>query len=81
MSLASPSTQSFETALAELESIVSAMDAGHMPLQESLNAYQRGVELLRQCQATLTAAEQQIQILDEAGLREFNPGTDGKLDE
>jgi exodeoxyribonuclease VII small subunit len=65
---------SFETALTELESIVAAMDAGQMPLQESLNAYQRGVELLRHCQATLTAAEQQVQLLDDSGLRDFNPG-------
>lgn len=52
-----------------------------MPLQESLNAYQRGIALLRQCQSTLTAAEQQIKILDETGLREFNPGPDNTLDE
>jgi exodeoxyribonuclease VII small subunit len=63
---------SFESALSELEGIVGAMEAGQMPLQDALNAYRRGVALLRQCQETLTAAEQQIRILDANGLREFD---------
>lgn len=67
---------SFESALKELEAIVAAMEAGQMPLQESLDAYQRGVALLRQCQETLTAAEQQIRLLDGAGLRGFDATPD-----
>ncbi len=63
---------SFEAALGELEGIVAAMEAGHMPLQDALDAYKRGVALLRQCQATLTAAEQQIRILDADGLHDFD---------
>jgi hypothetical protein len=39
----------------------------------ALDAYKRGVELLRQCQATLSAAEQQIRILEGDELREFDP--------
>lgn len=70
---ASTTAPSFETALGELEGIVAAMEAGKMPLQEALDAYQRGVALLRQCQETLSAAEQQIRILDADGLRNFNP--------
>ncbi|MDP2822827.1 MAG: exodeoxyribonuclease VII small subunit [Sulfuritalea sp.] len=78
---------SFESALSELEGIVAAMEAGQMPLQDALDAYKRGAALLRQCQATLTAAEQQIRILDADGLRDFDapqeaplgdPATDGK---
>lgn len=75
---ASVAAPSFESALSELEAIVAAMEAGQMPLQEALDAYKRGMDLLRQCQETLTAAEQQIRILDANGLREFNPETDGK---
>ncbi|MCF8179558.1 MAG: exodeoxyribonuclease VII small subunit [Sulfuritalea sp.] len=70
---ASAGTPSFENALGELEHIVAAMEAGQMPLQDALDAYKRGMELLRQCQETLTAAEQQIQILDANGLRDFDP--------
>jgi exodeoxyribonuclease VII small subunit len=72
---------SFESALTELESIVTAMEAGQMPLQDALDAYQRGVVLLRQCQETLTAAEQQILILDANGLHEFVPETVAELDD
>jgi exodeoxyribonuclease VII small subunit len=62
----------FETALGELERIVAAMEAGQMPLEESLNAYQRGVVLLRHCNETLTAAEQRIQVLEQGMLRDFD---------
>ena len=70
---ATASTPSFENALSELEGIVAAMEAGQMPLQDALDAYQRGVALLRLCQETLSAAEQQVRILDASGLRDFNP--------
>lgn len=65
---------SFEAALAELESIVAAMESGNMPLEESLAKYQRGVELLRECNATLSAAEQKILKLEAGELREVNAG-------
>jgi exodeoxyribonuclease VII small subunit len=64
----------FETALGELERIVAAMETGQMPLEESLNAYQRGVALLRQCNDTLTAAEQRVQVLEQGMLSDFNEG-------
>jgi exodeoxyribonuclease VII small subunit len=53
------------------------MEAGQMPLQDALDAYKRGVALLRQCQDTLTAAEQQVSILDASGLRDFEPDSRG----
>lgn len=55
---------SFEKALAELETIVQSMEEGKLTLEDSLAAYRRGVELLRQCQGTLTAAEHQVQSLE-----------------
>jgi exodeoxyribonuclease VII small subunit len=76
---ASATTPSFEAALGELEGIVAAMEAGKMPLQDALDAYKRGVALLRQCQATLTAAEQQIRILDADGLRDFDASREVSL--
>lgn len=69
-------TPSFERALAELEDIVAAMESGQMPLQESLDAYQRGMELLRLCRDTLNAAERQIQILEGGEVRDFDPRRD-----
>jgi len=64
----------FETALAELERIVATMEAGQMPLEESLNAYHRGIVLLRQCNDTLTAAEKRVQVLEQGMLRDFDAG-------
>ena len=40
-------TPTFESALAELEQIVSDMEAGQLPLEKSIAAYKRGAELLK----------------------------------
>lgn len=59
--------QDFEAALSELEAIVSQMESGQLPLEQSLAAYQRGTALLQSCQKALTEIDQQIRILNEAG--------------
>lgn len=65
---------SFETAIAELEAIVSQMESGNLPLEQALNAYQRGASLLHICQQTLSNAEQQVRILSETNkLSAFEP--------
>ena len=68
--------QSLETALAELEKIVSSMEAGQMPLEQSLAAYKRGAELLKFCQAALQDAQQQVKILENGILRDFKSDDD-----
>ncbi len=65
----------FEAALAELQKIVVNMEEGHLPLEESIAAYQRGSALLRHCQRQLDEAERRIQILEENELRDFAPPT------
>jgi len=72
----SQTTQTFESALAELEKIVSSMEAGQMPLEQSLAAYQRGAELLKFCQAALQDAQQQVKILENGILRDFKSDDD-----
>jgi len=62
---------SFEAALAELEAIVREMEAGQMPLEQSLAAYERGATLLKYCQEALGAAEQKLQILEGGKLSDF----------
>jgi exodeoxyribonuclease VII small subunit len=70
----SSSQPSFESAFAELETLVSQMESDKLPLEQSLNAYKRGAELLQICQKSLTDAEQQVQILTEANkLSDFSP--------
>ncbi|HWI14225.1 MAG TPA: exodeoxyribonuclease VII small subunit [Burkholderiales bacterium] len=62
---------SFEAALAELEQIVTSMEEGQMPLEQSLAAYKRGAELLKLCQAALQDAQQQVKILEDNVLKSF----------
>ena len=65
---------SFESALAELETIVREKEAGQLPLEQSLTAFARGAELLKHCQEALTAAEQKLQILEASRLQDFVAG-------
>lgn len=53
----------FEAAMRELDALVEKMEAGQLPLEESLAAYQRGTVLLKYCETILANAEQRIQIL------------------
>lgn len=62
-------TPTFESALAELEEIVSDMEAGQLPLEKSLAAYKRGAELLKFCQGALQDAQQQVKILEDGVLK------------
>ena len=55
----------FELALKELEAIVARMEAGQLPLEQSLLDYQRGSELLQHCQKALADIEQQVRLLNE----------------
>lgn len=53
----------FEKALAELEKIVEALEAGELSLDDALKQYEEGVRLTRACQAKLQEAEKKIEIL------------------
>ena len=72
-----PAADNFETLVSELDAIVLAMEAGNLPLEDALNKYQRGVELIKQCQAKLSAAEQRIKILEDETLTPFENNKSG----
>jgi exodeoxyribonuclease VII small subunit len=59
----SPQALNFESSLAELENLVELMEAGDITLEESLQHFERGITLTRQCQVALKQAEQKVQIL------------------
>jgi exodeoxyribonuclease VII small subunit len=63
----SPTLPDFESALAELEKIVEAMESGEQSLEESLKSFQRGIELTRVCQQGLKEAEQRVEKLVQQG--------------
>ena len=55
----------FEQALQHLETLVSSIEKGDIALEESLQLFEKGMVLARQCETTLKAAEQKVQILME----------------
>ncbi|QEY17831.1 exodeoxyribonuclease VII small subunit [Cellvibrio sp. KY-GH-1] len=55
----------FEQSLSTLESLVNRMEQGDMTLEESLQSFEAGIALTRECQARLAAAEQQVNKLIE----------------
>ena len=61
------SIKDFEGAIAELETIVKKLEEGDLPLEKSLELYERGVQLSRFCHARLEDAEKRIEILNERG--------------
>lgn len=56
---------SFEQSMQELESIVSKMEQGDLPLEDALQSFERGIQLARMSQQKLKDAEQKVQILME----------------
>ena len=53
----------FEKALSELEALVTAMEDGDLSLEQSMQAFEKGIKLTRECQSALKQAEQKVQLL------------------
>ncbi len=60
----------YEQARAELEDVVRRLEAGGVPLEESLALWERGEELARQCQAWLEGARRRMSSAREAADRQ-----------
>ena len=56
-------TMTYREATAELEQVVRALKSNQLELEESLELYKRGVELLASLRARLADAEQQVSAL------------------
>ncbi|HZI19344.1 MAG TPA: exodeoxyribonuclease VII small subunit [Pyrinomonadaceae bacterium] len=55
--------QTFEMQLASLERIVRELERGDLPLERSLELFEQGVKLSRECQERLNEAERRIEVL------------------
>ncbi|MCF8001886.1 MAG: exodeoxyribonuclease VII small subunit [Halanaerobiales bacterium] len=53
----------FEKAMEELEEIVEALEEGGLPLEESLEKFSRGIELIKYCNNKLGETEKKIEVL------------------
>jgi len=71
------SIKDFEAAINELESIVKKLEDGDLPLEKSLELYERGVRLSRFCHARLEEAERRIEILSDRGELKAAPSSLG----
>jgi exodeoxyribonuclease VII small subunit len=73
--------KTFESSLEQLELIVRELELGELPLERSLELFEQGVKLSRECQERLSQAERRIEILmrDNQGrpaTRPFEPESD-----
>ena len=70
----------FEKSLQHLEKIVSNMESGELGLEESLEQFEKGINLAKNCQDTLANAELRVdQLIEKNGLQQTVPFED--LDE
>ena len=56
----------FEKSIAELQAIVVQLEKGELPLEDSLEQFEKGIHIARKCQEILNQAEQKIEILSAA---------------
>jgi exodeoxyribonuclease VII small subunit len=63
MSQAEEQSRTFEASLEALEQIVHELERGDLPLERSLELFEQGVRLSRQCQERLNQAERRIEVL------------------
>ena len=59
----------YEQALAELDRLVAQMESGQLPLDELLDGYRRGAELLNFCRTRLQSVEEQVKVLEDGQLK------------
>ncbi len=69
--IAAGQPSSFEEAMAELENLVSQMEAGELPLEASVAAYKRGSELVKYCATQLDKVDSQVKMLEGEMLKPF----------
>jgi exodeoxyribonuclease VII small subunit len=67
----------FEKSLQHLEKIVSQMESGELGLEESLEQFEKGIKLARNCQDKLSNAEMRVeQLIEKNGLQQTVPFED-----
>ncbi len=56
---------SFESAMSELEALVTKIETGNLSLEDSLKEFENGIKLSRVCQTALKDAEHRVKILSD----------------
>lgn len=63
---------SYEQALQELEALVETMEAGQLPLDQLLQSFARGAQLLNLCRSKLQAVQEQVKVLEDGQLKPWS---------
>ena len=58
---------SFEDAMREVEKVVSDLERGDVPLEQSIALYERGAQLKQRCQTKLKEAEEKVALITQEG--------------
>ncbi len=66
----------FEAAMNELEALVSHLESGDLPLEISLQEFEKGIQLSRRCQKALNNAEQRVKVLLDDQEQDFQSVTE-----
>ena len=61
------SVLSFEASLEELERVVKELERGDLPLEKSLELFERGMKLSADCKKQLEEAETRVELLTKRG--------------
>ncbi|MBG3878487.1 exodeoxyribonuclease VII small subunit [Desulfovibrio oxamicus] len=64
-------TVDYEAAMARLQEVVAALEAGDLPLERSVALYKEGLGLSRACRDRLRTARNEIRLFTEGGLKDF----------
>ena len=70
MATKSSKLPNLEDSLAEITNLFDNMEHGELTLEQSLNQFERGINLVKHCQKILTEAEQKVQILIQNNTQE-----------
>ncbi|WP_083912840.1 exodeoxyribonuclease VII small subunit [Rubritalea marina] len=65
--MAKKAAKPFESSLAELDQLVEQMESDQLPLEELISHYERGAELIKQCESTLKAAKMRLETIQNTG--------------
>lgn len=62
-----PTSAQFEASLAELDKLVKELERGDLPLEKSIELFERGMKLSAECRKQLEAAETRVEVLMKRG--------------
>ena len=82
MATKDPGELKFEEAIADLEQVVEQLESGDLSLEDSLEAFEKGVGLVRYCNQKLSQVEKKVELLvkDKQGQLQLKAFGNGPAD-